>query len=150
MLALAIDVGGTFTDVVAIDLDTFQLRTAKVLGDGASPADAIRSGIERVLADFGAAPRDVELAIHGTTIVSNALLERTGATTGLLTTEGFRDILETRTEKRYDLYDFNAPLPDTPDKANDRACEHKFDSLTGGVILVPRRSPMGARREGER
>jgi N-methylhydantoinase A/oxoprolinase/acetone carboxylase beta subunit len=112
VLALAIDVGGTFTDVVGIDLQTLQLRAAKILGDGQAPANAIRAGIERVLAAFGAGPGDVELAIHGTTLVSNALLERTGAKTGLLTTEGFRDILQTRTEKRYDLYDFNAELPE--------------------------------------
>jgi N-methylhydantoinase A len=112
MLALAIDVGGTFTDVVAIDLDTSEVRTAKVLGDADGTAASIRTGVDRVLADFGADAQAVELAIHGTTIVSNALLERTGARTGLLTTAGFRDVLETRTEKRYDLYDFNAPLPE--------------------------------------
>jgi N-methylhydantoinase A/oxoprolinase/acetone carboxylase beta subunit len=112
VLALAIDVGGTFTDVVGIDLETLELRAAKVLGDGRAPAAAIRTGIDRVLAAFEAGPADVSLAIHGTTLVSNALLERTGARTGLLTTEGFRDVLQTRTEKRYDLYDFNAVLPE--------------------------------------
>jgi N-methylhydantoinase A len=112
VIRVGIDVGGTFTDVVAVDDQTQAVHSAKVLNDPVDPAAALTEGVRRILDEARTAPSDVGSIVHGTTLVSNTLLERRGARTALITTAGFRDILETRTEKRYDLYDFNAVLPE--------------------------------------
>jgi N-methylhydantoinase A len=109
---LAIDVGGTFTDVV---LDrSGQQWTAKVLTTHDAPERGVIGGIEAALNGAGVRPEDVGFIIHGTTIATNALIERKGARTALLTTEGFRDTIELGTESRFDQYDVNlvkqAPL----------------------------------------
>jgi N-methylhydantoinase A len=106
-----VDVGGTFTDIVCHDAATGRQISAKVLSTPERPAEAVLQGL-RQLASEGILPAALGDVVHGTTLVSNALIQRKGALTGLLTTAGFRDVLETRTEKRYDMYDFNARLPE--------------------------------------
>ncbi len=102
---LASDIGGTFTDVV---LETANQRySCKVLTTPRQPELAVLEGIARLLAESGVAPGDVGLMIHGTTLATNALIERKGARTALLTTQGFRDVLEMGYEKRYEQYDVN-------------------------------------------
>jgi N-methylhydantoinase A len=111
---IAVDIGGTFTDVV---LDAGgRLHTAKVLTTPDAPEDAVIAGTREVLAAAGVAPGDVALVIHGTTLATNAILERKGAPTGLLTTAGFRDVLEIGYESRYDQYDvfIDKPVPLVP------------------------------------
>ena len=100
---LAADVGGTFTDVV-LEVKG-QFTTAKVPTDTANPEQGILSGITVVLDKSGVKASQVELFIHGTTLATNALIERKGANTALITTEGFRDSLEIAYENRYDQYD---------------------------------------------
>ncbi len=103
---LAVDIGGTFTDIV-LDRGGAQ-TTAKVLTTPARPADGFMAGVGRVLADSGTAPADVDLILHGTTLATNALIERKGAVTALITTEGHRDSLEMAYENRFDQYDIFA------------------------------------------
>ena len=106
---LGADIGGTFTDI-ALDLRG-RIFSAKVLTDYAAPEQAILDGIEIVARDAGILPADVGLVIHGTTLATNALIERRGAKTALVTTEGFRDVIEMRTESRFEQYDLDLRLP---------------------------------------
>jgi N-methylhydantoinase A len=102
-IRLAADIGGTFTDVV---LETPTRRySCKVLTTPRAPEQAVLEGVARLLAESGVAAAEVGLFIHGTTLATNALIERKGARTALLTTEGFRDVLEMGYEKRCDAYD---------------------------------------------
>lgn len=110
---LAADIGGTFTDVV---LETPERRfTTKVLTT-AAPEAGVMEGIRRVLAEARCKPGDVQSFIHGTTLATNALIERKGARTALVTTEGMRDILEMGYEKRFEQYDvyMERPAPIVP------------------------------------
>ncbi|GHE03122.1 methylhydantoinase [Allgaiera indica] len=108
-IRLGADIGGTFTDV-ALEWRG-QIFSAKVLTDYAAPEQAILDGIETVLGQAGLTPADLDLVIHGTTLATNALIERRGARTALVTTEGFRDVIEMRTESRFAQYDLNMQLP---------------------------------------
>jgi N-methylhydantoinase A len=102
---LAVDIGGTFTDVVVEAAG--RQTTAKVLTTPSAPERAVMEGIERVLRSAGIAPDQIALVIHGTTLATNAVIERTGAVTALITTAGFRDVLAIADESRFDQYDIN-------------------------------------------
>ena len=106
---LAADIGGTFTDLVLEHGD--QRHSCKVLTTSQAPEQGVMQGIQRLLAESGLAPSDIGLILHGTTLATNALIERKGARTALLTTEGFRDVLEMGYEKRYEQYDVNIERP---------------------------------------
>lgn len=112
--ALGIDVGGTFTDFVALEGDG-TLTIHKRLTTPSDPSDGVLAGA-RDLADARGGIADVERILHGTTLVSNSLIERRGARTALVATRGFRDVLEIGREARYDLYDLalERPLPLIP------------------------------------
>ena len=103
---LAIDIGGTFTDVV-LDRDGAR-TTTKVLTTPDRPAAGFMAGVEAVLAESGVRPAAVDLVLHGTTLATNALIERKGARTALITTAGHRDTLEMAFENRFDQYDIQA------------------------------------------
>ena len=107
---LAVDIGGTFTDL-AIE-HAGRRTTAKVLTTPAAPERGVMVGVRGILRDAGLAPSDIAIVIHGTTLATNAVIERKGARTALLTTEGFRDVLALRNESRYDQYDLNLQLPE--------------------------------------
>src|SRR3954471_18054156 len=107
---LAVDIGGTFTDVV-LEHDEGRV-TVKVLTTPDAPEIGVLTGIRSILGTSGVAPSDVSLIIHGTTLATNAIIERKGACTALLTTEGFRDVLAMGNESRYDQYDLNIVLPE--------------------------------------
>jgi N-methylhydantoinase A len=109
-IRLGVDIGGTFTDVVAEG--PFGRCSSKVLTTYAAPEDAIVEGIHRVCAQAGIAPGDIAQIIHGTTLATNALIERRGAKTALVTTQGFRDVIEMRSESRFEQYDLNLTLPE--------------------------------------
>jgi N-methylhydantoinase A len=102
---LAIDVGGTFTDVVVDGSDG--QWTTKVLTTYDAPERGVIEGVQAALDGACLRPDDVGFIIHGTTLATNALIERKGARTALLTTEGFRDTIELGTESRFDQYDIN-------------------------------------------
>ena len=108
-IRLGADIGGTFTDI-ALDVRG-RLFSTKVLTDYAAPEQAILDGIEIVVRDAGISPGDIDIVIHGTTLATNALIERRGARTALITTEGFRDVIEMRTENRFEQYDLGLVLP---------------------------------------
>ncbi|MDE2907538.1 MAG: hydantoinase/oxoprolinase family protein [Acidobacteriota bacterium] len=100
---LGVDIGGTFTDV-ALEWPG-GLTTAKCLTTPEAPEDGVIGGIATTLEDAGIDPGDVDLLIHGTTLATNTVIERKGAVSALITTAGFRDIIETGYESRYDQYD---------------------------------------------
>ncbi|UWR21184.1 hydantoinase/oxoprolinase family protein [Sulfitobacter sp. S190] len=107
---LGVDIGGTFTDVV-LEIDDKSFST-KVLTTYAAPENAIIDGMHTVCAQADIAPSRIDQIIHGTTLATNALIERRGAKTALITTRGFRDVIEMRTESRFEQYDLNLNLPD--------------------------------------
>lgn len=109
-IRMGVDIGGTFTDVV-LEKGGEQFST-KVLTTYAAPENAIIDGMHQVCAKAGVDPSAIEQIIHGTTLATNALIERRGAKTALITTEGFRDVIEMRTESRFEQYDLNLNLPD--------------------------------------
>ena len=106
---LAVDIGGTFTDIV---LDVGRDRkTRKVLTTPVRPEQAVLDGIRLILSDARAHFRDIDVFIHGTTLATNAIIERRGAKTALIATDGFRDVLDIATESRYDQYDLTIDKP---------------------------------------
>ena len=107
---MGVDIGGTFTDLV-LEVGAQQYST-KVLTTYAAPEDAIIDGMKQVCAKAGIEPADITQVIHGTTLATNALIERRGAKTALITTKGFRDVIEMRTESRFEQYDLNLILPE--------------------------------------
>ena len=108
---LGCDIGGTFTDFVLLDETTGQLRIAKCLTTPGDPSDAVEEGIHALERQVPGFVADLGEVIHGTTLVINAILERKGARTGLITTRGFRDVLELGREIRYAPYDVFAQFP---------------------------------------
>ena len=106
---LSVDIGGTFTDVVLAHES--QLRTTKVLTTYEDPAKGVMAGIENVLSQSDIQAQDIGLVLHGTTLATNALIERRGAPTALLTTFGHRDALEMAFENRFEQYDVNIDRP---------------------------------------
>jgi len=106
---LAVDIGGTFTDLA---LEHGGRRaTAKVLTTGTQPERGVLDGVAAILRGAGLTPADVSILVHGTTLATNAIIERKGARTALVTTQGFRDVLAMGNESRYDQYDLNITLP---------------------------------------
>ena len=102
---LAIDIGGTFTDVV-LQRGTERFTT-KVLTTHVDPTDGALTGVGTVLDQSNTKPSSIELVVHGTTLATNALIQRCGAKTALLTTAGHRDVIEMAFENRFDQYDLN-------------------------------------------
>lgn len=112
MYRIGCDIGGTFTDLVVLDTERQELSAAKVLTTPDDPARAAIDGIRTVCADQDIdLERQVQHLIHGTTLVVNTLIQRLGARTALLVTEGFRDFLEVGRGSRYDNYDINITMP---------------------------------------
>ncbi|WP_305983721.1 hydantoinase/oxoprolinase family protein [Roseibium sp. MMSF_3544] len=108
-IRVGVDIGGTFTDV-ALD-HPGGTATCKVLTDYAEPERAILKGIEIAAQNARIPLSDIGQVIHGTTLVTNALIERRGANMAFITTEGFRDVIEMRSENRFEQYDLNLQLP---------------------------------------
>src|SRR5690349_1372522 len=106
---LGVDIGGTFTDVA---LEARGRRfSVKILTTPEAPERAVIDAIAAVLREAGLSPGDLSIIIHGTTLATNAIIERKGAKTALVTTEGFRDTIEIRHENRFEQYDVNIDLP---------------------------------------
>ncbi len=109
--ALGVDIGGTFTDIVLVDYESGAAAHRKVLTTHGDPAEAVLAGVDALLADTGHAAAAVGRFVHATTLFTNALVERRGAATGLITTAGFRDSLEIGRERKYELYDLEIEKP---------------------------------------
>lgn len=112
MIKLGVDVGGTFTDLVAFDESAGILRMTKVASTPRSPDQGVLNGIRRLAGEFGIDPAAIDFFIHGTTVATNALIERKGVELALLTTAGFRDVLHIGRQARPKLYDFFERRPD--------------------------------------
>ena len=110
--ALSVDIGGTFTDFSLLDMHTQAVQVHKVLTDPQDPARALMRGATEILQAAGIGFDRLQVLVHSTTLVTNAIIERQGATVGLLTTRGFRDILEMGREQIYDMHDLHAKFPE--------------------------------------
>ncbi len=133
---IGVDIGGTFTDLVWVDEATGGVRVGKLLTTPKEPAQAVEQGVVTLLHEARSAAAAVSTLIHGTTLATNALIERKGAKTGLLTTAGFRDALEIGREGRYDMYDLliDAPAPLVPRHLRLEVAER---ILADGSALTP-------------
>jgi len=132
---VGLDIGGTFTDLVLTDEETGQIRLHKILTTPDDPAEAALQGLAELCRAAGLTLGDVGLLVHGTTLVTNAIIERTGAPTAVLTTRGFRDILEMGREQRYDIYDLFLQFPDPLVPRRRRIEVDERVDRTGAVLL---------------
>lgn len=132
---LGIDIGGTFTDLVLLS-DDGAAAVGKVLTTPHDPAAAVLQGLGELLDRAALSPRHVSHLVHGTTLITNAIIERKGARTGLITTGGFRDALEIGRERRYDIYDISLenPQPLVP-RFLRREVAERLDH--NGQVLIP-------------
>ena len=109
-IRLAVDIGGTFTDL-ALETPSGP-HSHKLLTTPDAPERAVMQGVDEILSASGFAPKDIGLVIHGTTLATNAIIERKGAKTALVTTQGFRDAVEIAYEHRFDQYDLYMERPE--------------------------------------
>ncbi len=141
-IRLGVDIGGTFTDVVLEKHG--EPFTVKVLTTYAAPENAIIDGMHQVCTKAGVSPGDIGQIIHGTTLATNALIERRGAKTALITTKGFRDVIEMRTESRFEQYDLNLNLPKPLLLRQMRYVVNERVAATGEVLVPLDRSEVEA------
>ena len=133
---IGFDIGGTFTDFILHDAQRSEITLHKRLTSPHDPSEAALLGLDELVAMRGIGLAEVGEIIHGTTLVTNAVIERKGARLGLLTTRGFRDILEMGTEQRYDIYDLFVSFPD-PLVPRDRRLEVDERVDARGRVVQP-------------
>jgi N-methylhydantoinase A len=133
---IGVDIGGTFTDLVMLDPADGRLMNEKVLTTPADPSQGVLAGIRQILEKNDVDAAQVENVIHGTTLVANALIERKGVPTALVTTDGFRDVLQIAREWRYDIYDISIP-PVESLVARSRRFEVKERVGADGTVIEP-------------
>src|SRR5580692_2821542 len=131
---LAVDIGGTFTDLVLVLSD--RTLSTKLLTTHAAPDEAVITGTETILQNARVPASSLELVIHGTTLATNALIERKGARTALITTAGFRDSLEIAYEHRFEQYDLYMERP-VPLVERDLRLEVPERLAADGSVLLP-------------
>ena len=141
-IRLGVDIGGTFTDVV-LEVGA-RLVSTKVLTTYAAPEDAIIDGMHQVCTKAGIAAGEIDQIIHGTTLATNALIERRGAKTALITTEGFRDVIEMRTESRFEQYDLDLVLPEPLLPRQHRFTVKERVGASGDVLIPLDRAEVAA------
>jgi len=132
-MKLAVDIGGTFTDVVLENKDG--AASTKVLTTHEAPERGVLDGVRQLMEETGARAEDVELVIHGTTLATNALIERKGARTALIATDGFRDSLEIAHEHRFEQYDLYMERPDPLVPRDLRLTVPERVAADGNVLL---------------
>ncbi len=133
---IGFDIGGTFTDFILLDEQRHDIRLHKCLTTPEDPSVGALAGLAQIVGDAGLSLGDIGEIVHGTTLVTNALIERKGAKLGLITTAGFRDILEMGTEQRYDIYDLFLQYPD-PLVPRRRRLEVPERMDRDGTVVVP-------------
>ena len=139
---LAVDIGGTFTDVVLLDAASGRVVVDKTLTTPAAPLDGVRRGVREVLDKAGVRPADITAPIvHATTLITNALIERKIGRAGIVTTAGFGDTLLIRNEHRYDMYDLQIEFPEPP-VPRERVVELAERTTPQGAVAEPP-SPAG-------
>jgi N-methylhydantoinase A len=132
---LGIDIGGTFTDIVVYDRATGRVKKGKELTTPDDPSRGVLTGLKKLL-ERDVAPDSVYRIVHATTLFTNALIERKGARTGLITTKGFRDVLEIGRERKYELYDIHIAMP-KPLAPRDLRLEVTERIAADGVEITP-------------
>ena len=147
-IRLGIDIGGTFTDLVLVDEARGVVHIAKVLTTPGDPAEGTLSGFRQILESAGLEASGLASIVHATTLITNALIERKGARTGLITTKGFSDVIEIGREKRFDLYDLHQEMPEPLIPGEFRA-EVPERSHVDGEVVVPLDAE-AVKREAER
>ncbi len=135
-MKLGIDIGGTFTDFVLFDDDSNQLYFAKTLTTYPDPTKGIFNGIKELEDKFGFPVKNLDGIVHGTTLVTNAVIERKGAKTALITTKGFEDVLEIGREMRYDIYDIFLTMPKPLIPRNLRMGISERVDIQGNVVTA--------------
>jgi 5-oxoprolinase (ATP-hydrolysing) len=133
---IGLDIGGTFTDFVLLDSEHAAIRLHKCLTTPIDPSAGALEGLGELLGAADLTLADIGEIVHGTTLVTNALIERKGARLGLVTTAGFRDLLEMGTEQRYDIYDLFLRYPD-PLVPRRRRLEVAERMDRDGNVVVP-------------
>ena len=131
---IGFDIGGTFTDFVLFDEETRDVTLHKRLTTPKDPSEAALLGLDEIVAQRGIQLSDIGDMVHGTTLVTNAVIERKGARLGLITTQGFRDVLEMGAEQRYDIYDLFLAFPE-PLAPRDRRLEAVERVGPDGAVL---------------
>ena len=140
---MAVDIGGTFTDII-LDRNNDRL-TRKVLTTTQQPELGVLEGARLVLADARLHFSDVDIFVHGTTLATNAIIERRGARTALIATEGFRDVLDIATESRYDQYDLRIEKPPPLVRRSLRFTVPERVDVYGKVLLALDEDAVAAR-----
>lgn len=135
-VAIGVDVGGTFTDFFVLDLERNRSWVHKTPSTPADPSEAIRTGLREILLASGVAANSVARIAHGTTVATNALIQRRGAKVALIVTEGFRDLLEIGRQTRPHLYSLQIDAPE-PVVPREWRIEAKERVLADGTVLVP-------------
>ncbi len=135
MYRLGIDIGGTFTDLVLLEEQTGNLFFGKTLTTYDNPANGIVKGTVELLDRENIALSQVRNIVHGTTLVTNAVIERRGAKTGLITTKGFEDVLEIGRELRYDIYDIFLTVPEPLVPRNLRLGVSERIDYQGNIVM---------------
>jgi N-methylhydantoinase A len=146
--SLGIDIGGTFTDIVIYDHETGRQVNRKILTTHDDPARAVATGVAALLGEGRVEPRHVTRVVHATTLFSNALIERKGAATGLITTAGFADTLEIGRERKFELYDLDIEKPE-PLVPRNRRLEVAERIRADGSVKQPLDAGEVAARAGE-
>ena len=131
--SLGIDIGGTFTDLVVYDHAGGRQWSRKVLTTHEDPARAVAAGVAALLGEGLLAPEHFIRVVHATTLFTNALIERKGALTGLITTAGFGDTLEIGRERKYELYDLQIAKPEPLVPRNLRLEVAERSRADGGI-----------------
>jgi N-methylhydantoinase A len=121
---MGIDIGGTFTDFAMIDDSSGAATLEKLLTTPEDPSIAVLAGVRKLLESGNVASERLRSIVHGSTLVTNAVIERKGTPTGMLVTKGFRDVLDIALERRYDLYDLRLRFPEP---IIPRACRAEID-----------------------
>jgi len=136
MYRIGFDVGGTFTDFTLHDTATGAMRHFKLPSTPADPSEAIEHGLRSLLDSLRIAPVEISFIGHGTTVATNMVIERRGVATGLITTRGFRDVLEIGRQVRPHLYDYTVRTPE-PLVPRERRVEVTERIDAAGSVLVP-------------
>ncbi len=134
-IRIGVDVGGTFTDFVLVDEHRDMIFTGKQLTTPTDPSKAICEGVRRISREAAIETSELDGIVHGTTLVTNAVIERLGAKVGLITTRGFRDVLEVGHEMRYDLYDLFLEKPEPLVPRNLRLTVNERVGSSGEVLV---------------
>jgi N-methylhydantoinase A/oxoprolinase/acetone carboxylase beta subunit len=133
---LGVDIGGTFTDLALLHPATGRVHVGKVLTNHTDLAAGITDGVARLITDSGVDTRRIGRVVHGTTLATNALIERRGARTALIVTRGFRDLLEMGRESRFDIYDLELEIP-APLVPRHRVLEVTERMDATGAVVTP-------------